>query len=283
MSKELIKIIGKENINGMEFTSIEGGFGKYKKSMLAKDIALIHNRELKKINELINNNRKRFKDGIDILDFLSPSEGLRDFAKENGLIGSNRTKNIYLLSERGYSKLLKIMDDDLAWEKYDELVDGYFNMRKLIKEETTYKLPQTYKEALLQLVEQVEENEKLQLENKNLNIENSLLQGEKFEWAGTNLINALVRKYSSTVYGDFAKGWTDFKKNILYKYGININSRITAYLNKTCKKTKPKTLSMLKNDEEISQAIITILTMCKDEDVKTEDIIKHYKEDYNNK
>ena len=45
----------------------------------------------------------------------------------------NRAKNIYLLSERGYAKLLKIMDDDKAWEIYDELVDNYFNMRVAIK------------------------------------------------------------------------------------------------------------------------------------------------------
>ena len=46
----------------------------------------------------------------------------------------NRAKNIYLLSERGYAKLLKIMDDDKAWDIYDELVDNYFNMRVAIKE-----------------------------------------------------------------------------------------------------------------------------------------------------
>lgn len=46
----------------------------------------------------------------------------------------NRAKNIYLLSERGYAKLLKIMDDEKAWEIYDELVDNYFNMRVAIKE-----------------------------------------------------------------------------------------------------------------------------------------------------
>ena len=38
-------------------------------------------------------------------------------------------KNIYLLSERGYSKLLKILEDDFAWEQYDKLVDRYFNLR----------------------------------------------------------------------------------------------------------------------------------------------------------
>ena len=139
MNNELIKINGTKEVNGMKFHEIEGGFGKNKKSMLAKDIAIIHGRELKKINELINNNRNRFKDHIDIIDFLSPSERLRDFAKENGLIGSNRTQNVYLLSERGYSKLLKIMDDDLAWEKYDELVDNYFNMRQVINSDEELK------------------------------------------------------------------------------------------------------------------------------------------------
>lgn len=195
--------------------------------------------------------------------------------------GNNKIYNCYLCTKMGCEMLGNKQRGEKGILFTAKYVKKFNEMEQQIKQENTYKLPQTYKEALLQLVEQVEENEKLQIENKNLNIENSLLQGEKFEWAGTNLINALVRKYSSTVYGDFAKGWTDFKKNILYKYGININSRITAYLNKTGKKTKPKTLSMLKTDEEISQAIITILTMCKDENVKTEDIIKHCKEECN--
>ena len=157
-------------------------------------------------------------------------------------------------------------------KRFNEMED------KLKEQENQFKLPQTYKEALLQLVEQVEANEQLQLQNENLTMENSLLQGEKFSWAGINLINSLVRHYASTVYGDFAKGWIEWKKNLLYKYGININSRITAYLNKTGKKTKPKTLSMLKGDDEISNGIITILTMCKDEDVNVDNIIKHQQE-----
>lgn len=137
--KELIKIGQEKEIEGMKFHEIEGGFGENKKSILAKEIAKIHGRELRKINELINNNRKRFKDHIDVIDFLNPCEGLRDFAKENGLIGSNRTQNVYLLSERGYSKLLKIMDDDMAWDKYDELVDNYFRMREVIKNDDRLK------------------------------------------------------------------------------------------------------------------------------------------------
>lgn len=128
-----LKVIGKEQIGHIEFTGIEGGFGDDKKAMLVKDIARIHNQPLKEINRRINDNRKRFKDRIDLIDFLSGSGPLRNFAIENGLIGSNRTQHVYLLSERGYAKLLKILDDDKAWDIYDELVDNYFNMRVAIK------------------------------------------------------------------------------------------------------------------------------------------------------
>lgn len=45
---------------------------------------------------------------------------------------------IYLLSERGYAKLLKILEDDKAWEQYEKIVDGYFNMRKSLKENNKF-------------------------------------------------------------------------------------------------------------------------------------------------
>ncbi|MEN2515686.1 ORF6N domain-containing protein [Lactobacillus johnsonii] len=131
---EALKVIGHEKIGEIEFTGIEGGFGKGKKAMLVKDIALIHRKPIFKINELINNNRKRFEDGIDILDLKSvilPKDKENYGFNQNAW---NRSNHIYLLSERGYAKLLKIMDDDKAWDIYDELVDNYFNMRVAIKE-----------------------------------------------------------------------------------------------------------------------------------------------------
>lgn len=106
------KIDWEEKIGQYEFTGIEGGFGENKKAMLVRDIAVIHGQPLKEINRRINDNRKRFKDGIDIIDFLSGSEPLRKFAEDNGFIGSNRTQHVYLLSERGYAKLLKILEDE---------------------------------------------------------------------------------------------------------------------------------------------------------------------------
>ncbi|WP_455822885.1 ORF6C domain-containing protein [Clostridium butyricum] len=124
-----IKLRGDKEVEGMKFHDIEGGFGEGKKSMLVKDIARIHGRDIKDINRNINKNTKRFKYGVDILD-LKTGE-YKPLVLEMGFTNAQygNANNIYLLSERGYSKLLKILEDDVAWEQYEKLVDGYFNMR----------------------------------------------------------------------------------------------------------------------------------------------------------
>ncbi len=143
-----IEVIGIMEVDGMKFHDIEGGFGKGKKAMSVRDIADIHSRELKEINKNINKNIKRFKDGIDIVDIkVSRSErpscntypkvsDLKSLSLEMGYSNQSyaNANNIYLLSERGYAKLLKILEDDKAWEQYEKIVDGYFNMRESLKE-----------------------------------------------------------------------------------------------------------------------------------------------------
>lgn len=128
-----LKVLGKEKVGSFEFTGIEGGFGEDKKAMLVKDIAAIHGRPVKAINQAIERQINRFKNGIDILDLKVENFAvtLSDLGFNQGQI--NASKHIYLLSERGYAKLLKILEDDKAWEIYDELVDNYFNMRQTIK------------------------------------------------------------------------------------------------------------------------------------------------------
>lgn len=132
-----LQVLGKEKIGKYEFTGIEGGFGKDKKSMTAKDIANLHNQPLGKINELINRNINRFKDGVDILDLKTviPQKDIEIFGFTQN--AWNRMKNAFLVSERGYMKLLRLLEDDIAWNIYDELVDNYFNMRQSIKKPLT--------------------------------------------------------------------------------------------------------------------------------------------------
>ncbi|WP_288638875.1 ORF6N domain-containing protein [uncultured Lentilactobacillus sp.] len=128
-----LKVIGKERVGQIEFTGIEGGFGDDKKAMLVKDIAKIHGSTVKRINELINRNNKRFRNGIDLIDLKQVVRN--DLFSEYGFTKAQwgNANSIYILSERGYSKLLKILDDDKAWDIYDELVDNYFNMRVALK------------------------------------------------------------------------------------------------------------------------------------------------------
>ena len=128
-----LKVLGQEKIGQYEFTGIEGGFGENKRAMLVKDIAAIHGKEVKEINRLIKSNINRFKFGIDLLDLkrVISNHLFSEYGFTKAQWGN--ANNIYMLSERGYAKLLKILEDDKAWDIYDELVDNYFNMRQAIK------------------------------------------------------------------------------------------------------------------------------------------------------
>lgn len=111
----------------------------------------------------------------------------------------------------------------------------------------------------------------------NLTTTNEVLTTDILSWADRALVNALVRKYASCACdGNFAAAWTEFKKELLYKYSININSRVTAYINKTGKKTKPKTLDMITDDEVLS-ALKTIVSLCQNNKVDISDLLNKHK------
>lgn len=126
-------LVLKENMSilGIEIPKISGGFGEGKKSMLAKHIAEIHEKKLIHVNELINDNRSRFKDNIDIIDVKNIDQFVIALTDNNIFTKMQIAKanNIYLLSERGYAKLIKLFNDDKSWDLYDELLDKYFDMR----------------------------------------------------------------------------------------------------------------------------------------------------------
>ena len=160
MNNQIIKINGLKEIDGMKFHDIEGGFGEGKKAMLVKEIANIHLKDSGRINEAINNNRKRFKNDIDIVDLKGTEFAIDLIESEIYTRNSlNASKNIYLLSERGYAKLLKILEDDVAWEQYEKLVDGYFNMRGQAK-------PTCIEDVLIQSLQEMKAVKQTALEAK---------------------------------------------------------------------------------------------------------------------
>ena len=130
MNGSEVQISGTQIFMGKEIPVILGGFGEGQKVMLAKTIAEIHGMKVGNINQRIKDNRKRFKDKIDIID-LKVGYTL-DVLLNLGFNQSqiNASNNIYLLSERGYAKLIKIMDTDFAWDIHDKLIDEYFQLRE---------------------------------------------------------------------------------------------------------------------------------------------------------
>lgn len=194
-----LQIIGRQKVAGYEFTGIEGGFGKEKKAMLVKEVAEIHKKEVKHINQRINENRKRFINNVDIIDLLGV--GLTDteiqrFGFTQQAINSYRGRNgsIYLLSERGYAKLLKILEDDKAWELYDILVDEYFNMRKQ-QIDTTQLSPELQMFQTLFTTLATQELNQKKLEQKVDNI-SEIVALNSTDWRKdtTSILNKIARK-----------------------------------------------------------------------------------------
>ena len=273
-----LKVNGTQQFMGIDIPIVEGGFGKDQKVILAKTIAEIHNQPLKKINQLIKDNIEEFEIGVDLLDlksgYLESTEFLKGIMNKQSI--SNST-NIYLLSEQGYMLLVGFMKTDKAKEIRKKLRREYFTMRKVIN--STEQLKATYLLAIYnggqdavtaskKLTEiEVEEAKKPLIEkNDTLNTENDLLAQKNLEWADRPLINSIIRAYAASIGGNFGKAWNDFKKELLYKHSINLNARITNYLNTSGKKTKPKTLDML-DDSELSSAISTAVSLCRENEV----------------
>ena len=126
-----LAIKDKVKVVGVDVPNIHGGFGENKKSMLAKHISEIHEKQMKHVNEIINDNRHRFKDNVDIIDVKNNDEFVVALTDHNIFtkMQISKANNIYLMSERGYAKLIKLFNDDKSWELYDQLLDEYFELR----------------------------------------------------------------------------------------------------------------------------------------------------------
>ena len=129
--------------------------------LTTQQLADVYETDSRNISNNFNNNKDKFIEGKHY--FLLQGDDLKNFKGihteyENLKFASK----MYLWTERGANRHCKILDTDKAWEQFDNLKETYFK----VKESEQPKLPTTYKEALQHLIEQVEVNEKLQLEGK---------------------------------------------------------------------------------------------------------------------
>lgn len=204
MNKLVIR--GTQTIEGKEVRVIEGGFGEGQKCMLASDIAEQHEVEQKYLNRLITKNLKRFSNN-DLINLCD--ENFKVLSEHLGLITSNVQKYCYLLSERGYTKLVAMManDNEKKWEVMDKLVDDYFRMREALKPQ----LPQDYLSALKALVESEEEKQRLSLEKAKIEEEKNRLIHQGKLYTTTEIAKELGFK-SAKAFNEFLK-----EKKIQYK------------------------------------------------------------------
>ncbi|MGL5436839.1 MAG: ORF6N domain-containing protein [Lachnospiraceae bacterium] len=127
-----LTVTGKQNFMGIEIPVVAGGFGKDKRCMSDKTIAEIHGVKAIHVRENVNNNIARFKTGVDIVDLKDIGATDNNLLYELGYtkMEISKAEHIYILSDRGYAKLIKIMDSDLAWEIHDKLINEYFTHKE---------------------------------------------------------------------------------------------------------------------------------------------------------
>lgn len=98
----------------------------------AWDIAELHQRDVREINQNFKNSKDKFELERDYYivtrNRISESKILiQDFIPNN-------VKEIVFYTERGYLKLTKTFTDELSWRIQDILVDSYFALKTVIKE-----------------------------------------------------------------------------------------------------------------------------------------------------
>ncbi len=134
---------------------------KNQRVLLTQQLAESYGTTNKVINNNFSNNKERYVEGKHY--YCLTGNELKEFKNDSLNLGIAPNLNkLYLWTERGAFLHAKSLNTDQAWEMYDSLVEYYFKSQ----EAKPAALPTNYKEALLQLVAQIDMNEKLQLENK---------------------------------------------------------------------------------------------------------------------
>ena len=98
----------------------------------AKDIAELHERDVKRVNEQFNRNIDKFELGKDYFQLTREEMRKSQFATALSKYSNNDIENLF--TERGYLKLTKTFTDELSWRIQDILVDSYFALKKIAKE-----------------------------------------------------------------------------------------------------------------------------------------------------
>lgn len=234
-------INGTQSFMEKEIPVVCGGFGENKKCISDKSIAEIHNMQTRHVRELINRNINRFKESIDFIDLnkrVVQNDTLElllnmGYAKQS----ITQAQNIYILSERGYAKLIKIMDTDLAWEIHDRLIDEYFELRDEKQKEITLGMQQLSPELQMfskmfeavakQELEQKRQAEHIRAVEERVDNIREVVALNSTEWRKdtTSLINKMAIKLGGYEHIKFLRD--ESYRLLEQRFGVALGIRLT--------------------------------------------------------
>lgn len=105
-----------------------------------------------------------------------------------------------------------------------------------IRRRGAYMTPEVIEKALLspefiirlatELKEEQQRNRELEIKNNTLTTSNAMLAKQERTWEPQQVVNRLIRLYSSIVFGnDFKLGWSDFYHELEYRKSISLKMR----------------------------------------------------------
>ena len=258
---------------------------------MANEIKIFENEEFGSVRTMEINGEPYFvgKDVATILGYVKPENAIAnhvdDEDKTTTLIqgtGSNYKSNAVIINESGlYSLILSSKLPKAKGFKHwvtSEILPairktgGYLANSDMMVSTYFGNLPPEQQTLVKGLFDNIIAQ---QTKIDTLTTTNEVLTTDILSWADRPLVNALVRRYAGYACdGNFASAWIEFKKELLYKYSININSRITAYINKNGK--KPYTLDVITDDEVLS-ALKTIVSLCENKNIDISDLLNKHK------
>lgn len=135
----------------------------------------------------LTQNRERFIEGVHIYTLSgAPLKDFKNRANDFSAVGK-RAKKVTLWTEKGAARMSKIVDTDEAWSFFERLEDAYFRPQgKSI-------LPQTYEQALEDLLSKVKENRMLEVQRDRA-VEEKRWISEKREATAMATASTAVRK-----------------------------------------------------------------------------------------
>ena len=100
---------------------------KYKEQrvLTAQQIAKMHEKETRQVNEAFRNNLEKFELGEDYFKID------RIDLEFSHLFTSNNQDKLFLFSESGYLNLCKIFNDDISWNVFKKLKKAYFIVKEI--------------------------------------------------------------------------------------------------------------------------------------------------------